>query len=312
VRDALLNLRAMKYFVAIVDAGSLTAASEAIGIAQPALSRQMRELEKDLGVQLLHRTPHGVHLTQAGATLYEASCRILSDTQQVREQLTGRLQNTRKASVVLGISPTLARLLVPGVFARCRSSPDDVKLTVHEAFTPVLLDWLERSVIDVAVVTNPEPGRALTMHTLLGEPFALITQVSRRLSPLISLSELARIQVLMTTIHRGIVELQLAPLGGRLNVQSEIDSVDAIREMVLQGQGSTLMPVSVFADPRAQHPVMMSVVSGAPLNRVLVMATRIKHERNFALSLLKDIIVAELAELTRAGTFNLAPVHQSS
>ena len=302
-----MNLRAMKYFVAIVDAGSLTAASEAIAIAQPALSRQLRELEKDLGVQLLHRTPQGVHMTQAGATLYEASCRILADAEQVREQLTGRNRITRQARVVLGTSPTLARLLVPGVFARCRNSPDDVKLTVREAFTPVLLDWLERGIIDIAVVTNPEPGRALTMHTLLGEPFALVTQVSRRLSPVISLSELARIPVLMTTIHRGIVELQLAPLGGRLNVQSEIDSVDAIREMVLQGQGSTLMPVSVFTDPHAQNPVMMSVVSGAPLNRLLVMATRIEREKNSALSMLKDLIVAELAELTRAGTFNLAP-----
>ena len=307
-----MNLRAMKYFVAIVDAGSLTAASGAISIAQPALTRQLRELEKDLGLQLLHRTPHGVHLTQAGATLYEASCRILADTQQVREQLTGRQNNSRKAAVVLGISPTLARLLVPGVFARCRNSPDDVKLTIREAFTPVLLDWLERGVVDIAIVTNPEPSRTLTMHTLLGEPFALMTPASRRLSQVVSLSELARVPVLMTTLHRGLVELQLAPLGGRLNVQSEIDSVDAIREMVLQGQGSTVMPVSVFTDPRAHPPVMMSVISGAPLNRILVMATRTKHEKNFALSMLKDVIVAELAELTQAGTFNLAPFHQPS
>lgn len=306
-----MNLRAMKYFVAIVDAGSLTAAADAIAIAQPALTRQLRELEKDLGVQLLHRTSRGVRLTQAGATLYEASCRILADAEQVREQLTGRKQCTRQASVVLGISPTLARLLVPGVFEQCRRSPDDVKLTVREAFTPVLLDWLERGVIDIAVVTNPEPGRALTMHMLLGEPFALMTAVSRGLMPVISLAELARIPVLMTTIHRGIVEFQLAPLGGRLNVQSEIDSVDAIREMVLQGHGATLMPVSVFTDPRAQNPVTMSVVSGAPLSRLLVMATRIEREKTFALSMLKDIVVAELAELTRAGTFNLAPVHQS-
>jgi LysR family nitrogen assimilation transcriptional regulator len=306
-----VNLRAMKYFVAIVDAGSLTAAADAIAIAQPALTRQLRELEKDLGVQLLHRTPRGVHLTQAGATLYEASCRILADAEQVREQLTGRERRIRQASVVLGISPTLARLLVPGVFEQCRRSPDDVKLTVREAFTPVLLDWLERDVIDIAVVTNPEPGQALTMHMLLGEPFALVTAVSKGLKPVISLTELARIPVLMTTLHRGIVEFQLAPLGGRLIVQSEIDSVDAIREMVIQGQGATLMPVSVFADPRAQNTVTMSVVSGAPLNRLLVMATRIEREKNFALSMLKDIVIAELAELTRAGTFNLALVRQS-
>jgi LysR family transcriptional regulator, nitrogen assimilation regulatory protein len=299
-----VNLRALKYFVAIADAGSLTAAAEAIAIAQPALSRQLRELEKDLGVQLLHRTSRGVRLTQAGATLYESAYRILAEAERVREQLTG--QHTERASVVLGTTPTLASLLVPGVFARCQRSLGDVKLTIREAFTPVLLDWLERGVVDLAVVTNPEPGRSITMHALLGEPFALISQAGKRFGPTISLGQLARIPLLMTTIHRGIVERQIAPMGGHLNVHAQIDSVDSIRELVLQGQGSTLMPVSVFKDPRVRRRVTMSEVSGVQLNRLLVMATRIKREENSALSVLKDLVVSELAELTQAGMFNFA------
>jgi LysR family transcriptional regulator, nitrogen assimilation regulatory protein len=299
-----VNLRALKYFVAIADAGSLTAAAEAIAIAQPALSRQLRELENDLGVQLLHRTSRGVRLTQAGATLYESAYRILAEAERVREQLTG--QHTEQASVVLGTTPTLASLLVPGVFARCQRSLGGVKLTVREAFTPVLLDWLERGVVDLAVVTNPEPGRSITMHALLGEPFALISQAARQVSPTVSLSQLARIPLLMTTIHRGIIERQIAPMGGHLNVHAQIDSVDSIRELVLQGQGSTLMPVSVFKDPRVRRRVTMSEVSGVQLNRLLVMATRIKREENSALSVLKDLVVSELAELTQAGMFNFA------
>lgn len=299
-----MNLRALKYFVAIADAGSLTAAAEAIAIAQPALSRQLRELENDLGVQLLHRTSRGVRMTQAGATLYESAYRILAEAERVREQLTG--QHAEQASVVLGTTPTLASLLVPGVFARCQRSLGGVNLTVREAFTPVLLDWLERGVVDVAVVTNPEPGRSITMHALLGEPFALISQASKRFGPTISLGQLARIPLLMTTIHRGIVERQIAPMGGHLNVHAQIDSVDSIRELVLQGQGSTLMPVSVFKDPRVRRRVTMSEVSGVQLNRLLVMATRIKREENAALSVLKDLVVSELAELTQAGMFNFA------
>jgi LysR family transcriptional regulator, nitrogen assimilation regulatory protein len=299
-----VNLRALKYFVAIADAGSLTAAAEAIAIAQPALSRQLRELENDLGVQLLHRTSRGVRLTQAGATLYESAYRILAEAQRVREQLTG--QHTEQASVVLGTTPTLASLLVPGVFARCQRSLAGVKLTVREAFTPVLLDWLERGVVDLAVVTNPEPGRSITLHALLGEPFALISQAAKQVGPTISLSQLARIPLLMTTIHRGIIERQIAPMGGHLNVHAQIDSVDSIRELVLQGQGSTLMPVSVFKDPRVRRRVTMSEVSGVQLNRLLVMATRIEREENSALSVLKDLVVSELAELTQRGTFNFA------
>ena len=300
-----VNLRNLKYFVAIVDAGSLTAAAEAIAIAQPALSRQMRELESDLGVQLLHRTSRGVRLTPAGATLYESAYRILGEAQRVREQLMGQ-RHTGRSAVALGISPTLARLLVPGVFMRCRHSLGDVKLTVREAFTPVLLDWLECGKIDMAVVTNPEPGRAFTMHALLGEPIALICPAGSRHGPAVSISQLARIPVLMTTIHRGIVERQLAPLGGRLNLRAEIDSVDSIRELVLQGEGATLMPVSVFKDAAAQQRVTMSEVSGVQLSRQLVMATRIEGEENSALSVLKDLVATELSELTQAGVFNFA------
>jgi LysR family nitrogen assimilation transcriptional regulator len=304
-RGNVVNLRALKYFVAIADAGSLTAAAEAIAIAQPALSRQLRELESDLGVQLLHRTSRGVRLTQAGATLYESAYRILAEAQRVREQLTGQ-GHTEQASVVLGTSPTLASLLVPGVFARCQRSLGDVKLTVREAFTPVLLDWLERGVVDLAVVTNPEPGRAYAMHALLGEPFALISQAGSRIGHTISLDQLARIPLLMTTIHRGIVERQIAALGGHLNVQAQIDSVDSIRELVLQGQGSTLMPVSVFKEPGVRRRVSMSEVSGVQLSRLLVMATRIKGEDNSALSVLKDLVVSELDELALAGMFSFA------
>jgi len=300
-----VNLRNLKYFVAIVDAGSLTAAAEAIAIAQPALSRQMRELESDLGVQLLHRTTRGVRLTPAGATLYESAHRILGEAQRVREQLTGQ-HHAGRSTVTLGASPTLARLLVPGVFTRCRHSSSGVELTVREAFTPVLLDWLERGKIDMAVVTNPEPGRAFTMHALLGEPIALICPASSRHGPAVSISQLARIPVLMTTFHRSIVERQLAPLGGRLNLHAQIDSVDSIRELVLQGEGSTLMPVSVFKDARALKRVTMSEVSGVQLNRQLVMATRIEREDNSALSVLKDLVTTELRELTHAGMFNFA------
>ena len=76
-----MNLRTLRYFIAIADAGSLTAAAAAIPLAQPALTRQMRELETEMGVQLLQRMPRGVRLTQAGVTFYESAQRILAESE---------------------------------------------------------------------------------------------------------------------------------------------------------------------------------------------------------------------------------------
>jgi LysR family nitrogen assimilation transcriptional regulator len=77
------NLKALRYFVAVVDAGSFTAAATKIAIAQPALTRQIRELEESFATQLLHRLPRGVRMTAAGVTLYESAQRMLSEADRV-------------------------------------------------------------------------------------------------------------------------------------------------------------------------------------------------------------------------------------
>ena len=298
-----MNLRTLRYFVAVADAGSLTAAALAIPIAQPALTRQMRELESELGVQLLQRLPRGVRLTQAGVTLYESARRMLAEAARLTQKLA-RSQQATQATVVLGVTPTLVRLLLPGLFETCMDLRDSVVLRCREAFTPELLDWLERGVIDMAILTNPDSGRALTMQPLLAEPFALVSHASMRIAPVVTLPQLARIPLLMTSLHHGIVERQLASLGKPLNVQAEIDSVDSIRELVLRGRWATIMPVSVFKETEAPAQMVMSEISGVQLNRQLVLARRMESRSPAALSLMHELVDAEFSRLARRGVFS--------
>lgn len=298
-----MHLRTLRYFVAVADAGSLTAAAAAIPIAQPALTRQMRELESELGTLLLQRLPRGVRLTQAGVSVYESAQRILAEAARLQQKLASS-RSAEKATVVLGASPTLARLLLPGLLENSAQALEGVTLRTREAFTPALLDWLERGVIDMAVVTNPESRRTLTMQPLLNEPFALVSHVSMKIPPLVMASQLPRIPLLMTSLHRGIVERQLMLLGKELNVRSEIDSVDSIRELVSRGRWATIMPVSVFKDgPRAPRSIRMSEISGVQLHRQLMLATRLEPQPNAALPLLQELVEAEFSRLARRGAF---------
>lgn len=296
-----MNLRTLRYFVAIADAGSFTAAAVAVSIAQPALTRQMRDLEAELGVSLFQRGARGVRLTQDGATLYESAGRMLAEAARVRLLLggDGADQDTK---VVLGVTPTLTRVLLPGVFERCHRHLAGVRLVVREAFTPQLLEGLERGLIDMAVVTNPAPNRQLALQPLLVEPFALIAPATFGLQPVVSLAEMGKIPMLMTGLHRGIVERALAPLGTLLRVEAEIDSVDAIRELVLQGRWATVMPVSVFKDAPPGR-VSLSAISGAQLNRMLVLATRVERARSSALGVVNDVLRAEAEKLAGQGVF---------
>lgn len=303
-----MNLKTLRYFVAVADAGSLTAAAAAIPIAQPALTRQMRDLESETGVQLLQRLPRGVRLTQAGVTLYESAQRILSEAARLDRRLA-HSQQRDLVPVVVGASPTLARLLLPGLFEKSIAAISNLELRAREAFTPELIDWLERGMIDVAVLTNPPPGHALSFQPLLGEPFALVSHAQMGIGPVVSVSQLARIPLLMTSLHRGLVDRQLASLGKSLKVQAEIDSVDSIREMVLRGKWATIMPVSVFREHLHQEPVVMSEISGVQLNRLLVLATRLDPRPNPSLSVVHDLVMAEFARMERQGTFSFASAH---
>ena len=298
-----MNLRSLRYFVAVVDAGSLTAASAAIAIAQPALTRQMRELEHEMGVQLLQRLPRGVRLTQAGVTFYESAQRMLAESARLKQRLA-RSQDRAQATVALGVPPTLAQLLVPGVFENCVDTLEGVVLRTREAFTPALLEWLERGVIDLAVVTNPDPGRALIFQPLLAEPFALVSHASMRIGPVVQANQLTRIPLLMTSLHRGVVERQLVSLGKQIKVEAEIDSVDTIRALVARGRWATIMPVSVFKDSEPPAGFVMSEISGVQLNRQLALATRLEPRPNVALALVQELVTAEFARLTRRGVFS--------
>jgi LysR family nitrogen assimilation transcriptional regulator len=307
-----MNLRALRYFVAIADAGSLTAAAAAVNVAQPALTRQLRELEADLGVALLLRLPRGVRLTPAGVTLYESAQRMLGEAARVRRLLAHRQAADQKPTVVLGASPTLARVLLPGLFESCLRAVSGIELRAREAFTPTLLDWLERGIVDLAIVTNPEPGHPLALHPLLGEPFALVSHPSLKVGPVVSVRQLAALPLLMTTLHRTVVDRQLVPLGARLQLRAEIDSVDSIRELVLRGPWATLMPISVFKDADTARAVMISEISGVQLNRLLVLAGRIESLGSAPQAALREIIEAEFARLARQGMFSFSAAKTQS
>lgn len=301
-----MNLRTLRYFIAVADSGSLTAAAAAIPVAQPALTRQMRELEGELGVQLLQRLPRGIRLTQAGVTLYESAQRMLAEADRVARRLAARPEKA-KDPIVLGAPPTLARLLLPHLYEQCVDA--GIQLKAREAFTPALMDWLERGMIDMAVLTNPEPRRALSLQPLLGEPFALMSHASLRVGSRVTITQLARIPLLMTSLHRGLIDSQLARLGKSLQVQAEIDSVDSIHDLLLRGRWATIMPVSVFrvGPPSQQNPgIRMAEISGVQLNRLLVLATRADSRPHPSLSMAHELVLGEFSRLERQGYFNFA------
>lgn len=300
-----MELRSIQYFVQIADEGSITRTAGKLGVAQPALTRHVKQLEAELGTQLLMRLPRGVRLTTSGRDFLEHARRIILEVARAKEHVRGNAKIPR-GRVVIGTSPTLAPLLLPGCIARARQQCPTVTLKVMEGFSPQLLDALLTGRLDLAIMTNPPRSPALVLTPLISEPLLVISPPSARgtARPL-SLAELARTPMVITVGLRNVIDEQLAAFGSALKVEAEIDSIEAIRRILLAGGGSTLMPVSTFHSEIASGALTASPVADANLHRILVLARPLAESGSAAIDEIEHIVRTEMSALLDAGLFRL-------
>ncbi len=300
-----MELRSIQYFVQIADEGSITRTAGKLGVAQPALTRHVKQLEAELGTQLLMRLPRGVRLTTSGRDFLEHARRIILEVARAKEHVRGNAKIPR-GRVVIGTSPTLAPLLLPGCIARARQQCPTVTLKVMEGFSPQLLDALLTGRLDLAIMTNPPRSPALVLTPLISEPLLVISPPSTRgtARPL-SLAELARTPMVITVGLRNVIDEQLAAFDSALKVEAEIDSIEAIRRILLAGGGSTLMPVSTFHAEIASGALTASPVADANLHRILVLARPLAESGSAAIDEIEHIVRTEMSALLDAGLFRL-------
>jgi LysR family nitrogen assimilation transcriptional regulator len=300
-----MDLRSLRFFVHIADAGSITRAAVQLGIAQPALTRHVQAMESQLGAPLLERLPRGVRLTAAGRKFLEHARRVVREMDRAQAELTHSAQPAG-GRVILGVSPTIAAWLVPGCVERCRSEAPELSIKVVEGFSPQLADALGTGRVDVALLTNPQPARALRYTPLLSEPIVVVgPRGAAPARPFFTLAELARTPVLISDGIRAALEEQLARAGARLNVEVEIDSIEAIRALLLRGATHALMPVSTFHDDIASGRLSAWQIADASLHRMLVLAQSARPALPAATESLAQIVAAEIEGLFERGTFAL-------
>jgi LysR family transcriptional regulator, nitrogen assimilation regulatory protein len=300
-----MELRSIRYFVQVADEGSITRAAEKIGTAQPALTRHIKQLEAELGTQLLMRLPRGVRLTTSGRDFLDHARAILLEVSRASEQVRGSAAAPR-GTVVMGTSPTLAPLLLPGCVARARQQCSTVTLKVVEGFSPQLLDALLMGRLDLAVMTNPPRTTALVLTPLCSEPLVVLsppgTRGTRRA---FSLAELCATPLIITVGLRTLIEQQLAAFGVALRVEAEVDSIEAIRRLLISGIGVTIMPVSAFhAEIRARL-LAAYPIEDVNLHRILILARPTAEARSAAIDEVEHIVRAEMQALLQAGIFRL-------
>jgi LysR family transcriptional regulator, nitrogen assimilation regulatory protein len=307
-RQQPVDLRSIRYFVQIADLGSITRASQHLGIAQPALSRHIRSIEDELGTQLLVRMPRGVRLTGAGLQFLDHCRRIVRELARARDELRSTTE-VPKGRVVLGLSPTTGPLLLPGVMERVRRQCPQVSLKVVEGFSSQLYDSLLTGRVDIAVLTSPAASRALRLLPLISEPIVVLTPPEPRgARRFYTLPELSKTPVVTTEAIRSIVDEQLARSGAHLTVEAEVDAVEAIRRLLLRGIGRAVMPLSTFHDDIRGGRIAAYQIADANVHRILMLGLAAERRIPAAVEEVAQVVTAETHHLFDSGLFSLPAV----
>lgn len=271
-----MDLKQLEYFVRVAELGSFTRASIVIDVAQPALSRQVRQLEVELRQNLLTRNGRGVTLTEAGKLLLEHGRGILHQVERAKEDL-GRLRGALAGRVAVGMPPSIAKRLAVPLARAFRQQLPEASLSITEALSGAMHESVIAGRIDLALIYNPAPSADIDSLVILEEDLFLVgpAQADDPPSGNVALKELAAVPLVIPSKANSIrmlVEAELANVGLRPSVAMEIDGVAAILDLVAEGMGQAVLSSNaVMTAPRPQAFSMRRIVA-PPLRSRLAIA----------------------------------------
>jgi LysR family transcriptional regulator, transcription activator of glutamate synthase operon len=176
-----MELRHLRYFEAVARLSHVTRAAAELHIAQPALSKQISQLEQELGVALFDRVGRNVRLTEAGEALLPHARTIMGQVEAARGAMAERV-GLRKGRATVGTPPTVGTQLLPQALAAFHQRYAGIELRVHEAGVQTLLDLLETGLTDMAIVTLPVTDEHLTVVPLFTEDLVVAVPPGHRLA----------------------------------------------------------------------------------------------------------------------------------
>ncbi|HMO44399.1 MAG TPA: LysR substrate-binding domain-containing protein [Rubrivivax sp.] len=247
----MVQLRHLRYFVGIVDAGSLSRAATTLYVAQPALSQQMAELEQQLGVPLLHRSARGVRPTPAGEALYREAQAILRRVEKL-PQIVRDSGGEVAGAVSLGMSSTVASFLAGPFIEACRSALPRVSLSLVTEDSLTLKARIAAHGLDLAVVfeqeQEPAPGR--TRMALFRQRLYLVDRKKlpghARAVPLQRVAALPLVLARAPNALRSVLDRAFAEAGLQPQVVAETNLLSGMPAAVHAGAGATVVPRGDF------------------------------------------------------------------
>jgi LysR family transcriptional regulator, nitrogen assimilation regulatory protein len=263
--EAAMDLRQLRYFIAVAERGGFGAAASALNVAQSALSRHVKELERELGGALLERGARGVSVTEPGKVLLARGRWLLGAIDDIKAEV--RTENREPSGTVrLGAPSSLAEIFyAPLAESFVRRFPR-VQLELSEGLTEVMSDRLLRAELDLAIVTAPQPNDHLDYETLVVEQVFLIGPPR---DPLLRRGTLTRRE--FDRLPAAVVPLSRNPFPSGVPFSLRVESSAPLKQMVAAGLGYGLLPFSGIHQEVAEGKLSAALLPWLRADRVLAL-----------------------------------------
>ena len=260
-----MDLRQLRYFVAVAERGGFAAAASTLNIAQSALSRHVKELERELGGALLERGARGVTVTESGKVLLARGRWLFGTIDDIKAEV--RTENREPSGTVrLGAPSSLADIFYAPLAQLIVKRFPRVRLELSEGLTEGMCDRLLRGELDLAVVTQPQPNDHLDYETLVVEQVFLIGPPR---DPLLKRGKLTRKE--FEGLPAAIVPLSRNPFPPTVPFSLRVDSAVPMKRIVASGLGYGLLPFSGIHEEIAAGKLSAALLPWMRADRVLAL-----------------------------------------
>ncbi|HXC25635.1 MAG TPA: LysR family transcriptional regulator [Gemmatimonadaceae bacterium] len=277
-----LNLHLLRLFVAVAEHGGVVTAARALGVSQPAVSRGVRDLEHQVGIPLLERTPKGVRLTTAGSAVYEHARGVFAAERAVEETMAA-LRGVERGHLHIGASTTIATYALPEVIAEFTKRHPGVEIRLSAIHTRMIVELLRRYELDVAIAEAPVSDRRIQLHRWRMDEMVVIAAPAHPLAvasaegSLVPPSALAAERILLREPESGtrtIVLQALSAVGIEPVHTMVVDGTEMIKQLVAGGVGIAIVSRCAVTDALASGRLATIRVDGLsitrPFNRLLL------------------------------------------
>jgi LysR family nitrogen assimilation transcriptional regulator len=299
-----MDVRQLRYFVGVLEAKSLNKASGLLHVAQPALGAQIRNLERELGLKLLHRHPRGVEPTEAGERLARHARQLLMQIDRMRQELSDYAA-VPSGRVLMCMARSLPREVSTSIAERCQTTLPDVKLRIIEGFRQQVS--AEGSMADLALTFYPDDGVQFVWEPLVQDELVFVFSAEdKRTQGEIDFRNLAQHELILPSqphYIRHFVEAAALLASHELRVSYEIDSFDVIKDLVARGIGKSIMPTACVRDDVRNGKLNLARIKNPRLQRTLYMVHSSRQARSSAVDLIRREVRSIIFECADDETF---------